>query len=155
MDKHNLFFTRSTYNFVRLDYLVVLIALAALVLANWSEVNWLRFVIAFLWSDLIGTFPGLYWYHKRTTATDRRVPPVFYLLYNFGHSFTAVAMILGGWYLVNGQLEWAMLAMPIHLLGDRAIFGNIYKATGLEFEPAPNPAFVRFMEQYEQKEKAA
>jgi len=28
-----------------------------------------------------------------------------------------------------------MLAIPIHYLGDRGIFGNIYKPTSLSFEP--------------------
>ena len=33
-----------------------------------------------------------------------------------------------------------MLAVPIHLSGDRGLFGNTYKPASLPFEPAPAPA---------------
>ena len=148
MDKYNLFFTRTIYNVVRLEYLVMLIGLSLLVLAHWSEVNWIRFIVAFAWSDLVGTFPGLYWYYKRTSPANRAVPSTFYHLYNFGHSFIAVGVITAIWYALTGRFEWAMLAMPIHLLGDRAIFGNIYKASSLEFEPVPNQEFRRFLDRF-------
>ncbi len=154
MDKHNLFFTRAIYNVVRLEHTLFLVALSLLVIAHWSEVNWIRFGLAFASSDLIGTFPGLYWYYKRSGAR-REVPAGFYHAYNIAHSFLAVAAVTAVWYLVTRQLEWAMLAMPIHLLGDRAIFGNIYKSTNLEFEPAPNAAFTQFIQRFETQEKHA
>ncbi len=155
MDKHNLFFTRANYNLVRAEQLVMLLGVIGLVVAHWDEVRWLHFTLAFLWSDLIGTFPGMYWHYKRTTAENRKIPAAFYALYNFCHSFLSVAAVTAAWYALTGRFEWAMLAMPIHLLGDRAIFGNIYKTTGLEFEPAPNPMFRRFVEQFRTQEGQA
>ena len=40
--------------------------------------------------------------------------------------------------------EWALLVVPIHLCGDRALFGNFLKPFRVPFEPAPLPAFVDF-----------
>ncbi len=149
MDKHNLFFTPTTYGFLRLDHLVMLAALSGLVVAHWSEVNWPLFVAAFLWSDVVGTFPGLYWYYARGSGNRRRIPTLFYLLYNIGHSFASIGVVAVGWYLLVGGWEWAMLAMPIHLMGDRSIFGNFYKPFGVAFEPRPHGGFMRFLEDYE------
>jgi len=155
MDKHNLFFTRKIYNIVRLEHLLVLGGLSVLVIMHWAEVNWLRFLIAFAWSDVIGTFPGLWCYYKRPATPDRDIPAAFYLAYNFGHSFLVVAVVTGIWYLLANGFEWAMLAMPIHLLGDRAIFGNIYKSPRLKFEPVPNDSFQKFLSEFEREETHA
>jgi hypothetical protein len=149
MDHHNLFFSRATYNMLRLDHLVILIILTAALFYNWREVNWVRFTAAFLWPDLIGTLPGMYWYYGRRTGERRSIPAAFHVLYNVGHSFTVAALITGFWYLAAGGWELAMLALPIHLFGDRSLFGNIYKPLGLSFEPAPHPGFTRFYEEYE------
>ena len=149
MDKYNLFFTRTIYNVVRLEHFLLLVALSILVILHWGEVNWLRFVIAFLSSDVIGTFPALYWYYKRSTGKNHAIPQGFYIAYNLGHSFLVVGAFTAAWYLVTRQWEWAMLAMPIHLLGDRSIFGNIYKSPRLEFEPVPIPAFRQFLQEFE------
>src|SRR5258705_1460995 len=155
MDKYNLFFTRRIYNIVRLEYLMILAGLSVLVLAHRAEVNWLRFLVAFAWSDVIGTFPGLWWYYKRAAPSNHAVPSGFYLAYRLGHSFLVVAAVTAVWYLAAQRFEWAMLAMPIHLLGDRAIFGNIYKSPRLEFEPAPNDVFKRFLNNFEAGETRA
>lgn len=148
MDKVNLFFTPTTYRLVRLDWAIILGILVALVVVNWREVNWWRFVVAFLWSDLIGTFPGLYVYYARRKGDHRRIPPAYHVLYNLGHSFAGIGVVALGWYLVTGSWEWAMLAMPIHLAGDRSVFGNIYKPLGTAFEPVLHPAFQRFVQEY-------
>jgi hypothetical protein len=39
------------------------------------------------------------------------------------------------WAVLAGGPEWAMLAVPIHLSGDRGLFGNVYKPVSLPFEP--------------------
>lgn len=153
MDKCNLFFTRATYNLVRFDYFVVLLALIVLLLFRWEQVDWVRFTAAFLWPDVVGTFPGLYWYHTKTTGERRSLPVCFYVLYNLGHSFAINAVILGLWYAGTDTWEWAMLAIPIHLAGDRAIFGNIYKQVGLSFEAVPHRGFARFLDEYQQSGK--
>jgi hypothetical protein len=149
MDHHNLFLTRRTYNLLRLDHLVVALILVAVVAAHWQEVNWWRFVAAFLLPDLIGTIPGMYWFYARRTGERRRIPALFHWLYNAAHSITTAALIVGVWYLLTGAWEWAMLSLPIHLLGDRSVFGNIYKPLGCSFEPAPHEGFTRFLDEYE------
>jgi hypothetical protein len=150
MDKHNLFLTRQTYNLVRLDYFVILSALVLLLFMHVEEVQWKRFFAAFLWPDLVGTFPGMYWYYRCANCIDgrRSLPRVFYILYNVGHNLLVNAAILLAWYAITNQWEWAMLAIPIHLASDRAIFGNIYKEHGLAFEPVQHPLFAKFMIDY-------
>ena len=143
MDPKNYFHTRTTYSLQRLDYLVALVALSGLALLHGDEIRWGPFLLAFVWIDLLGYVPGLIWY-KRSRAMGDRTPFVFALLYNTTHSFSVNALVIGIWYLEIGGWEWAMLAGPIHLLGDRGIFGNIYKPVGLAFEPSRHPLFERF-----------
>lgn len=149
MDKYNTFHSRALYRLHRLDYLVILIVLSAAVLLHASQVNWLRFVIAFAWIDLVGTLPAWYCYYLRRSGEHRRIPVIYYRLYNFAHSVTTNAILVGIWYLISGAWEWAMLAAPIHLAGDRSLFGNTYKPEGLAFEPVPNSEYERFLDQYE------
>lgn len=148
MDKHNLFFTPATYRLARLDWAIVMAVLIALLVIHWREVDWWSFTIAFLASDLIGTFPGMYVYYLRRKGDRRSIPAIFHILYNVGHSFAAVAIATLAWYLVAGEWQWAMLAMPIHLAGDRSVFGNIYKPLGTAFEPVAHEAFLQFQNQY-------
>lgn len=148
MDKHNIFFTTGTYRMVRADWAVIMFALLGLAIYHWRDMNWWLFAAAFLFSDLIGTFPGLYMYYARRSGEHRSIPPIYHTLYNFGHSFLTVGAITLIWYLVSGW-EWAMLAMPIHLAGDRSVFGNIYKPLGTAFEPVPHQAFQKFLKEYE------
>lgn len=149
MDKHNTFHSRATYQLMRLDYFVVLVILSAAVLLHAREVDWLRFVIAFSWIDLVGTLPAWYLYYLRRSGSHRRIPAIFYKLYNVAHSLATNAIIVGVWYLITGAWEWAMLAAPIHLCGDRALFGNVYKPQGLSFEPVAHQEYTRFLGDYE------
>lgn len=139
MDRHNLFHTRATYALERLDYLIGLVAFVCLGIAHRGEVDWWRFAAAFAWIDLVGFAPGAVAYVRA-----HRVAPVYTLLYNFTHSFTTNAAVLVAWMAVAGGWEWAMLAAPIHLCGDRALFGNIYKPFGLDFYGVAHPSFARF-----------
>jgi hypothetical protein len=148
MDKYNTFHTRGTFALIRLDWAVLMLVAAALLFAHWREVNWWRFSAAFLLPDLIGTLPGLYFYYGRRTGPHRSIPAVIHKLYNFGHCFAVVAAFCGLWWLAAGEPEWAMLAFPIHLAGDRSVFGNIYKPLGTAFEPVKHEAFARFEEEY-------
>jgi hypothetical protein len=148
MDKYNTFHTRTTYALVRLDWAVLMFLAIALLFIHRREVNWGRFTIAFLLPDLIGTLPGLYYYYARRSGSHRSIPAVIHKLYNFGHCFAVVALFCGVWWLATGSFEWAMLAFPIHLTGDRSIFGNIYKPLGTAFEPVKHEAFRRFEKDY-------
>ncbi|MEM7050927.1 MAG: hypothetical protein AAF604_14760 [Acidobacteriota bacterium] len=149
MDKFNLFLTPKTYQMVRIDWAIIMFTLLGLVIYNWQEVNWWRFAGAFLLSDLIGTFPGMYMYYAKKKGEHRSIPSIFHDLYNIGHSFVGIGSVAVIWYLVTGSWEWAMLAMPIHLAGDRCVFGNIYKPHGTAFEPVLHDAFKRFQAEYE------
>ncbi|HEU5321357.1 MAG TPA: hypothetical protein VFX28_11165 [Methylomirabilota bacterium] len=148
MDAKNLFHTRATYTLERLDYLVALAVLATLTLVHADVVRWGAFAAAFALIDVVGYVPGLLW-HVTHPAGRRCIPRVFHVLYNTAHSFSVNAAGVALWYLLEGRLEWAMLAMPIHLCGDRSLFGNIYKPFGLAFEPVRHPAFDRFLAEFE------
>jgi hypothetical protein len=149
MDKYNTFHTRATYALIRLDWATLMLVAIALLLVHWRDVNWWRFSFAFLLPDLIGTLPGLYVYYGRRSGPHRSIPSIIHKLYNFGHCFVVVALFCGVWWFATGHLEWAMLAFPIHLAGDRSIFGNIYKPLGTAFEPVKHEAFARFEEKYQ------
>ncbi len=148
MDKHNRFHTPAIYNLERLDWLVIGAVALILLCVERHEVRWWPFVIAFAFPDVIGTFPGLYCYYGRRNGAHRSIPGVIHQLYNFGHSFATLGLFCAGWFLVTRRFEWWMLAFPIHLAGDRSIFGNIYKPFGTAFEPVPHDAFVRFEREY-------
>ena len=149
MDKYNTFHTPAAYRLMRLDYFSVLVALSAAVLYHASDVNWIRFAIAFAWIDLVGTLPAWYVYYARRKGEHRSIPQIFYTLYNTCHSFTTNLAIIGAWYFITGAWEWAMLAGPLHLLGDRSVFGNVYKPGGLSFEPVPFKEYSEFLGKYE------
>ena len=51
--------------------------------------------------------------------------------------------------------EWALLALPIHLCGDRAIFGNFLKPFGLSFEPVAHPAYKELVKNYDQNTESS
>jgi hypothetical protein len=138
MDTANRFETRTTYRLVRLEYLVGLIACLVLFVLHIDEVRWLPAVALFVYIDLIGYVPGAIAHHRSAT---KRISKVYYVLYNTTHSLVTQAAVIGLWALLIGW-EWALLAIPIHLFGDRALFGNFLKPFAVPFEPAPHPAFV-------------
>lgn len=142
MDPMNRFHTSSTWRLVRVESLIGLGGLCYLIAAFSNDVRWSHFLLAFALVDLIGYVPGAVAY-RLAAARSRgpvRIAPIFHHLYNLCHSFITVAAVLALWFVCSGEVEWAMLALPIHLLGDRALFGNTYKPTSLPFEPAETPA---------------
>jgi hypothetical protein len=146
MDVRNLFLTPITYRLLRLEYAAGLLAAVVALLAHFSDVRWVPFVGLFVVIDLVGYLPGALAWHR---ADGQQISRVFYVLYNTMHSLVTAALIVGGWVLFFGA-EWALLALPIHLFGDRAIFGNFAKPFGLSFEPRPHPAYVEFRSRYDQ-----
>ena len=46
----------------------------------------------------------------------------------------ALAVAAGAAWTVFGQPEWAMLALPLHLAGDRGLLGNFEKPIERPFE---------------------
>ena len=71
------------------------------------------------------------------------------MLYNSTHSLLSAGAVAGAWCLL-ARPEWALLALPIHLCGDRAIFGNFLKPFGLSFEPVTHSAYKELVKNYDQ-----
>ncbi|MFJ5271735.1 hypothetical protein [Streptomyces sp. NPDC088358] len=136
MDGHNLCQTPTTYRLLRLEYLLGLLVAAGFFLAHLAEVRWWVAVGLFTYVDVIGYLPGALAYHR---SPDRQVSRVYYVLYNTMHSLSVQGLVLGAWVLAYGW-EWALLVLPIHLFGDRALFGNFAKSFTVSFEPVPHPA---------------
>lgn len=117
----------------RLEALVGLIAATALAVAHLRELDLARFAALFIIIDVVGYLPGLL---AHRASGGRPIAPVYSALYNHAHSFVTGAAIAAAWSLAL-KPEWALLAIPIHLLGDRALFGNFRKRTDVPFEHAP------------------
>ena len=145
MDSHNLFLTRTTYRLLRAEYGVALIAAVVVALIHLDHIRWPVFIGMFVYIDLIGYLPGAVAYRRARGGDIRRG---FYVLYNSMHSFLSAAVVAGAWCLLV-RPEWALLALPIHLCGDRAIFGNFPKPFGLSFEPVTHPAYKELVKNYE------
>ena len=146
MDSHNYFLTRTTYRLLRAEYGVALVVSIVLALTHLGHIRWLPFVGLFVYIDVIGYLPGAIAYRR---AHGGRIPRSYYLLYNSMHSLLSAAAVAGLWCLFV-RPEWALLALPIHLCGDRAIFGNFLKPFGLSFEPVTHPAYKEFVKSYDQ-----
>jgi hypothetical protein len=107
-----------------------MVATGLLVVTHLGAVRWGRFALAFALIDLVGYLPGA-WAFRR--ARGGRIAPVFHHLYNVTHSFVSAGLVLSLWAALGG-FEWAMLAMPLHLTGDRGLFGNGPKPADRAFE---------------------
>ena len=140
MDAVNRFDSRNTALLMRLENLIALGVCVALFVIHLDEVRWLPAVILFVYIDAIGYIPGAIAFHRSPT---KRISRVYYVLYNTMHTFSTQFVVTALWVLVFGW-EWALLAIPIHLFGDRALFGNTLKPFAVSFEPTPHPAYVRF-----------
>lgn len=148
MDIHHRFHTDQSFRWVRAEAALGLASLVYLLVAFFDFVHWSRFLFAFVAIDLVGYLPGAIAYRMargRLSPTERvapaiRIAPIYHHLYNLTHSFITVAIVLGLWWAALGEVEWAMLALPLHLLGDRSLFGNTYKPASLAFEPEPPSA---------------
>ena len=121
----------------RIFYLTAMGAAGLLVLLHATAVHWPRFVLAFVLIDLVGYLPGAQAFRR---ARGGPIAPLYHHLYNVTHSFHTAAIVVGGWAVALGGFEWAMLAIPLHLCGDRGIFGNGPKPVHRPFEHAqPRP----------------
>ena len=118
----------------RIEWLLLLAGLSAVVLSHRDAVSWPRFALAFAAIDLVGYLPGALAFRR---ARGSAIAPVYHLLYNATHNFVTAALVAAAWALAAGGPEWAMLALPLHLAGDRGVFGNGFKPSAEPFEPAP------------------
>jgi hypothetical protein len=118
----------------RTEWLVLAAALALLSLAHWQEMAWPRFAAAFVAIDLVGYLPGAVAFRR---ARGEAIAPAYHWLYNATHNFVTGTLVTAAWALAAGRLEWAMLAIPLHLAGDRGVFGNGFKLPAEPFERSP------------------
>jgi hypothetical protein len=139
MDAKNLFLTRTTYRLLRLEYGAALVLATVLFFMHLGQMRWIPFAALFVYIDLIGYIPGAIAHHRSRTG---HIPRSYYVLYNFMHSMLTQGIVAGLWMWLIGP-EWALLALPIHLCGDRALFGNFLKPFAVHFEPEPHPAYER------------
>ncbi|MFJ9721162.1 hypothetical protein ACIRP3_00210 [Streptomyces sp. NPDC101209] len=144
MDTKNLFMTPVTARLVRAEYALGLLVAVVLFFVHLGQVRWVPAVALFLYIDLIGYLPGAIQYHRRKEQLGK----VYYVLYNVMHSMVTQGLVALAWIWLWGP-EWALLALPIHLFGDRALFGNFLKPFGVHFEPEPHQAYRRFRSEYE------
>ncbi|CRK58240.1 putative integral membrane protein [Alloactinosynnema sp. L-07] len=151
MDAANLFDSKTTYRLIRLEYLAALALSMYLFVDHIGEINWFVFAGLFLYIDLIGYIPGAIAFHRSTT---KQISKVYYVLYNTMHSLVTQAAVALVWSLAFGP-EWALLALPIHLCGDRALFGNFLKPFSVTFEPVVHPAFAQLREKVESPASAS
>ncbi|MBU6529999.1 hypothetical protein ACFUIW_29885 [Streptomyces sp. NPDC057245] len=144
MDAKNRFETKVTFALSRLEWLGFLAVSLVLAFQHLTDIRWGVFVLLFTVIDLVGYVPGAI-AHRR--SPDGRVPRGYYVAYNTMHSLVTAGVIAGAWALFV-RPEWALLALPIHLMGDRALFGNSLKPFGVAFEPETVRAFRTFERQY-------
>lgn len=130
---------RTNHSMLRVEALAGLVAASGLALAHLHEIRWPVFAIFFATIDLVGYLPGAL-AHRR--ARGRPIAPVFPALYNFTHGFATNAIFALAWSLAV-RPEWALLAIPIHLLGDRALFGNFFKPLDAPFAGGAAPRASR------------
>lgn len=144
MDAKNRFETQTTFVLVQLEWLAILVVSLVLAFQHLSEIRWGVFVAFFAVIDVIGYLPGALAFRR---SPDRRVARGYYVAYNVMHSLITAGVLAGAWALFV-EPEWALLALPIHLMGDRALFGNSLKPFGVTFEPETNPAYREFEQKY-------
>ena len=137
MDHVHKVHTPTTYLLHRCDYGAILMFVSVVSLAHYREIDWVAYAIAFAWIDLVGYLPGAIRY-RIAAARGERLPTLYYVLYNFTHSIAVQIGIIGIWWSVAGRWNWAMVAGIVHLCGDRAIFGNMFKSTRFPFEHKTN-----------------
>lgn len=151
MDAANRFDSPTTYRLIRLEYLIGLVVSFYFFFANFGEIRWWAFILLFVYIDAIGYIPGAIAFHRSST---KRISKTYYVLYNLMHSMATQFVVAVLWAEFFGW-EWALLALPLHLCGDRALFGNFLKPFSVSFEPVRHPAFARMTAELEAQDKPA
>jgi hypothetical protein len=130
VNRLSFFGTPLNYRLTRAEYFVTFALSAVLFVVHIQAIRWGPALLLFAYIDVIGYLPGLF-VHWRCRGD---VPRVFYVLYNVMHSWITAGLVIAAWaWLVHP--EWALLAVPIHLFGDRGLLGNYFKPFSEPFEP--------------------
>ncbi|MFJ3893563.1 hypothetical protein [Streptomyces sp. NPDC090083] len=144
MDAKNRFETRATFLLLRMEWFGGLVVCVVLGVRHFSEIRWGVFVSLFVVIDAIGYLPGALAFRR---SPDGLISRWYFVAYNTMHSLVTWGVVAGAW-AVLVEPEWALLALPLHLLGDRALFGNSLKPFGVLFEPHRHPAYGEFERVY-------
>nr|WP_202447882.1 hypothetical protein [Streptomyces sp. SID5468] len=144
VDAKNRFETKVTFRLSRLEWLTALVISLVLAYRHLTDIRWPVFAGLFAGIDAIGYLPGAIAFRR---SSDGRIGRGYYVAYNLMHSLVTATAIAAGWALLV-KPEWALLALPIHLMGDRALFGNSLKPFGISFEPEKHPAYTEFERHY-------
>ncbi|MFJ8314084.1 hypothetical protein [Streptomyces sp. NPDC094147] len=144
MDAKNRFETRTTFLLLRMEWLGGLAVCAVLAVQHFSEIRWAVFFALFVVIDAVGYLPGALAFRR---SRGGHISHWYFVAYNTMHSLVTAGVVAGLW-AVLVKPEWALLALPLHLLGDRALFGNSLKPFGVLFEPDPHPAYIDFERAY-------
>jgi hypothetical protein len=144
LDARNRFETKATFLWSRIEWLAFLATSVVLVLGHLDEIRWGVFIGLFAVIDVIGYLPGALAFRR---SGGRQVARGYYVAYNTMHCLVTAGVLAGLWALLV-RPEWALLALPVHLMGDRALFGNSLKPFGVPFEPAAHPAYTEFERNY-------
>jgi hypothetical protein len=141
VDQKNPFESPMTFRLHRAEYLLLFVVSIVLILTHLTQIRWLAFAGLFLYIDLIGYIPGAIAFRR---SGDGRISKTYYVLYNTMHSLVTQSIVVGLWmWLIRP--EWALLAIPFHVFGDRGVFGNFLKPFGRPFEPTPSGVYERLM----------
>ena len=151
MDQKNPFESPVTFKLHRAEYLVGFAISIVLMIIHFGESTGARAAGLFLYIDLIGYIPGAIAFRR---SKDGRISKVYYVLYNTMHSLITQAVVVGLWLWLIGP-EWALLAIPFHVFGDRGVFGNFLKPFGLPFEPEDSPQYQKLVDAVLRRGKAA
>lgn len=143
MDTVNTFYTATTAKVARAESFGLLVVCTVLALTHLADINWWIFAALFVVIDLVGYLPGMLAYRR---SPDRSIARIYYVLYDVMHCYVTWTVLLGAAVLIGGW-QWAYLAVPLHLLGDRGLFGNAVKSTVVPFEPVRLPQFETFLRQ--------
>ncbi|MEU3555596.1 hypothetical protein [Streptomyces fragilis] len=142
MDQANPFETPRTYALHRAEYLVGLAVTTGLIIAHFGEIRWWAAAVLFFHIDVIGYFPGAIAFRR---SGGRPISKAYYVLYNVMHSLITQGAVAALWWWLIGP-EWALLALPFHLFGDRGVFGNFMKSFALPFEPVRQSGYLRLLD---------
>ena len=142
MDAANPYETPNTYKLHKAEYLIGFAASIVAIATHLGDINCWVFAGLFLYIDIIRYIPGAIAYRR---SPDHQVSRGYYIAYNIMHSLITQSVVVVLWSLAFGW-EWALLAIPFHLFGDRGLFGNFLKPFDLPFEPVPNPMYQRLLD---------
>lgn len=142
MDQANPFETPRTFALHRAEYLVAFAASTALIVAHFGDIRWWVWIALFLYIDVIGYLPGAIAFKR---SGGRPISKVYYVLYNVMHSMITQGAVVALWCVTIGP-EWALLAIPWHLSGDRGLFGNFMKSFALPYEPVAQKGYLRLLD---------